>query len=223
MLNNAIDHSKSKRVMVVMTRKSDLIIFSITDEGVGIFNIIKSKFKLADTMSAIQELLKGKQTTDPNRHSGEGVFFTSKMADTMSIASYEKVIFFYNKIDDFSVYNRHPFFKGTRILFQIDLDSKAIAKDIFDEYADVDEGFTKTRIRVKLFKIKRNLISRSEAKRIMHGLDKFEEVVLDFKGVETVGQGFSDEIFRVWSGKYPNIKIIHENTNENVDFMLKRV
>jgi aspartokinase len=66
-------------------------------------------------------------------------------------------------------------------------------------------------------------ISRSQARRIMSGLDKFKTVVLDFDRVKTVGQGFADEVFRVWQKHHLNIKIIPKNTNENINFMIKRV
>ncbi len=44
-----------------------------------------------------------------------------------------------------------------------------------------------------------------------HGLDKFKVIVLDFKGVKTIGQGFADELFRVFMQNYPEItfEIVH--------------
>ena len=65
-------------------------------------------------------------------------------------------------------------------------------------------------------------ISRSQARRILGGLDKFRTVILDFKNVKTVGQGFADEVFRVWKRHYPNIDIVTKNANENITFMIKR-
>ena len=38
-----------------------------------------------DKRQALFELSKGKFTTDPSRHSGEGVFFTSRMFDDFEI------------------------------------------------------------------------------------------------------------------------------------------
>ena len=35
------------------------------------------------------------------------------------------------------------------------------------------------------------LVSRSQAKRLCHRFDNFEEVELDFDGVEEIGQGFA--------------------------------
>jgi hypothetical protein len=65
-------------------------------------------------------------------------------------------------------------------------------------------------------------VSRSQARRLVMGLEKFKHVVLDFKGISTVGQGFVDEVFRVFQSKYPKIKIEYTNANDNVRFMIER-
>ena len=54
------------------------------------------------------------------------------------------------------------------------------------------------------------------------GLEKFREVVLDFKGVGSVGQAFVDEIFRVFKNEHPDIKIQYINANDEVGAMIKR-
>ena len=47
-------------------------------------------------------------------------------------------------------------------------------------------------------------------------------VVLDFRDISTVGQGFVDEIFRVFKTKYSGTKIEYKNANDNVQFMIER-
>jgi len=75
---------------------------------------------------------------------------------------------------------------------------------------------------VRLYKGASEYISRSQARRVVNGLDKFKTVTLDFKDVDTLGQGFADEVFRVWKLSHPGIDIAVENANENVEFMIKR-
>jgi hypothetical protein len=75
---------------------------------------------------------------------------------------------------------------------------------------------------VRLFDLGERFISRSEAKRLLHGLDRFQEVVLDFKGVKEVGQGFADEVFRVWPSTHPGVAIRPEQMATPVEFMVKR-
>jgi len=83
-------------------------------------------------------------------------------------------------------------------------------------------SLSKTRTVVRLFAIGTEFVSRSQAKRLVHGLEKFREVVLDFKGVDMVGQGFTDEVFRVWAREHPEVKLVPTDMNEAVAFMVER-
>ena len=65
-------------------------------------------------------------------------------------------------------------------------------------------------------------VSRSQAKRILYNLDKFQRVVLDFTDVRMVGQGFVDEVFRVYQNQHPHMSIRYSNANPDVEFMIKR-
>jgi len=222
MLNNAIEHSKSKEILVRIFKDKEDIVFVVRDWGIGIFNNIKNKKKLKNDLEAIEFLLKGKQTTDPKHHTGQGIFFTSKIADFFTIRSFKKILRFNNLLDEIYPEDSTAEHQGTRIVFRIGLKSKRNTETVFRKYTDEDFEFTKTKITVKLYKIGTKFISRSEARRLVIGLDEFKEVLLDFKDVETVGQGFADEIFRVWQNNHLDIKIKYTNANENVEFMIKR-
>lgn len=221
MLNNAIDHSRSKEIEVKIEKTETDLRFDVIDHGIGIFPNILKKKHLKSEMEAIQELLKGKQTTAPSKHSGEGIFFTSKMADSLVIESSHKKLMFNNIIEDIFV-NDIRGLKGTKVIFLISLNSKRKSTEIFAKYTGDSYEFSKTRVAVRLYKMGEKYISRSQARRILGGLEKFKTVVLDFDRVETVGQAFADEVFRVWQNKHPEIEIISQNANENVDFMIKR-
>ena len=93
--------------------------------------------------------------------------------------------------------------------------------EVFEEYTR-DYRFTRTRTVIKLFAIGVRFVSRSEAKRLLHGLEQFSEVILDFEGVRAVGQGFVDEVFRVWSASHPDVELHPVNMNEAVEFMVRR-
>lgn len=221
MLNNAIEHSQSKEIEVLVARDRAHVRFEIIDFGIGIFHHIMAKRGLRSELEAIQDLLKGKQTTDPEHHTGEGIFFTSKVADAFTIKSSVKELTFNNLIDDVfvrDIKNR----RGTKIIFTISLDSQRDIEKVFGEYSTTSYEFDKTRVAVRLYKMGTLYISRSQARRIMTGLEKFKTVILDFTHIKSVGQGFADEIFRVWRIHNQNIKIEATNTNENIDFMINR-
>jgi hypothetical protein len=107
---------------------------------------------------------------------------------------------------------------------EIGFDTNRSLKQIFDSYANPETfKFDKTHIWVELSKLEEeSYISRSQAKRLLFGLEKFREVILDFKDVTTVGQGFVDEVFRIFKDRHPNVKIEFVNANEDVQFMILR-
>lgn len=224
MLNNAIDHSRSPNIEVDCRRSETAITFVIRDFGIGIFNNVRETFRLDGTLSAIREILKGKTTTAPEAHSGQGVFFTSKMADVFNVDSFEKRLSVNNLVSDIFIIDRRML-KGTRVSFSVHLASERKIANVFAEFTtETDDGseFDRTRITVRLFQFGKELPSRSEAKRVTVNLENWREVELDFTGVASVGQAFADEIFRVWASRHSNVKLIATNANEIVAFMIKR-
>lgn len=222
MLNNAIEHSQSQSIDVRMARSDTDLKFNVTDKGVGTFNHIMGKKNLANHLEAIQDLLKGKETTAPEKHSGEGIFFTSRAADWFTIRSSEKEIVFDNLRDDLFIKDiRH--LEGTKVSFLVRLTSDKILPAIFREYTDEAFDFGRTEVHVRLYQEGVEYLSRSQARRILASLDRFKTITLDFRDVQTVGQAFADEIFRVWKTGHPKTRIMPINASENVAFMIKRV
>lgn len=220
-LNNAIEHSKSKKIITVMERKPEQVIFEITDFGIGIFNNIMRKRKLKNELEAIQDLLKGKQTTAPKEHTGEGVFFTSKISDKLIIRSFNKKLIVDNNVNDIFIEDIKAL-KGTIVKFEIKTSSRKNLNKLFREYSEEAFDFGKTEVTVDLYNIDTIYISRSQARRILSGLYKFKKILLDFKDVKTIGQAFADEVFRVWKNNHKNIDIVYKNANENIVFMIER-
>lgn len=225
MLNNAIEHSQSKNIQVEVGKEGALIKFTINDFGIGVYRNIMKKRNLASPLEAIQDLLKGKTTTMPHAHSGEGIFFTSKVADQFTLESFGSSMLVDNLIDDVFVSGQKYSKRGTKVTFEINQAHEAHLDDVFKEfYSDPEDlAFDKTEIRVKLYIGGSVYVSRSQAKRILSGLEKFRTIILDFDQVPGVGQAFVDEIFRVFQSKYPEIQIIPENMTEAVRFMVERV
>ncbi|MFC1705752.1 STAS-like domain-containing protein [Planctomycetota bacterium] len=220
MLNNAIDHSGSEEVAVIGERSGNTVGFEVVDGGVGVYDSIRTRFKLPSRLAALQELSKGKVTTQPARHSGEGIFFVSKVASRFELESGGVVWQVDNVREDMAVGGSPPR-RGTRVRFELDLDRVQPLAGLFEAYTE-DFAFTRTRTYVRLFAVGTTFVSRSEAKRLTSGLDRFDEVVLDFAGVEAVGQGFLDEIFRVWATAHLSVSLIPVHMVEPVAFMVAR-
>jgi anti-sigma regulatory factor (Ser/Thr protein kinase) len=225
MLNNAIEHSSSQDIKIIVDRKENNMIFSIEDHGIGVFRNVMRKRGLSSELEAMQDLMKGKVTTQPHHHSGEGIFFTSKVGDWFSLQSFEYEIIVDNKINDIFFRKIESPQIGTKVAFSIGTDSSKNLNDPFKKYASGDDGysFDKTEVKVKLYTVGGLYVSRSQARRILAELDKFKSIILDFDKVPLVGQAFADEVFRVFKTKHPDITIIPINMDKGVEFMIDRV
>jgi len=222
MLNNAIDHSMADQCTIEVRLDTTRLAFTVRDSGIGVFHSIADKFELQDEHAAMIELIKGKVTTQPEAHSGEGIFFVSKAADRFALRSHRLQIEWDRDRDDVFV-SEPRFLKGTLVEFQIRIDSRTRLEKVFAEFApeEYDFQFQKTRVLVKL--LQREYVSRSEAKRLLHNLDKFSEIELDMRDVVSVGQGFADEIFRVFASTHPRILIRPINAGEALKAMIRHV
>ena len=219
MMNNAIDHSEAEEVTLLIYENYVNTFMIIYDNGVGIFKKIKDYFNLDSLEDAAKELFKGKFTTDSKRHSGEGIFFTSRMMDVFGIVS-DGIIFSHEKYDE--VVNARTESKGTTILMGLSENSRRKTREVFDKYADTEEGFTKTSIKIKNI-FAEYPVSRSQAKRLVNGLEKFVTVELDFSGIDEIGQGFADELFRVFTNAHPEITLTPVNMCSDVEKMYRHV
>jgi len=221
MLNNAIDHSGSETVTITWWTDPDQWSFEIRDYGVGAYPKLREGLHLASDFEAVQELSKGKRTTDPSRHTGEGIFFTSKAVDIFRLTSSGVRWTVDNLRHDVALGVAREF-SGTSVTCQIDPQADRNLTDTFRQFTR-DFAFTKTRPVVKLFEIGTDFVSRSEARRLLDGLDvDFETIEVDFTGVSDVGQGFVDELLRVWPSAHPGKVVIPSNMNPAVDFMIQR-
>jgi len=221
--NNALDHSQGNLIYVSIDINNEVVSIRIMDNGIGIFQKIQNALHLNSKREAILHLAKGKFTTDPSNHTGEGIFFSSRICDRFAILSDD--LFYTFREHDWILSNerKEDFGTGTEIQMSLSINSSKTLKEVMDEYTDQEIGFSKTIVAVALSADPNDPhVSRSQAKRIMMGVEKFRQIVLDFKGVESVGPAFVDEIFRVFQNEYPNIKIQYFNANEQVDSMIRR-
>ena len=224
MLNNANDHSEGATVTVFMQIKAGRLSILVMDDGVGIFEKITKAMALPDRRLAMLELSKGKFTTDPKNHSGEGIFFTSRMFDQFQVDANDLRY-------DHDVRERHDWLMeidrpatGTLVYMSIPVDSPRTTKEVFDAYSGGDDyGFHKTVVPVRLARVgNENLVSRSQAKRLVARFEGFKTVILDFKDVDEIGQAFADEIFRVFRASHPEVELVEIHVSAEVQQMINR-
>lgn len=224
MFNNAIEHSGGTAVSVLLEKTATSTQVKIFDNGGGIFRKIQAALGLMDERHAVLELAKGKFTTDPANHSGEGIFFSSRMFDDFVILS--GGVCFSHQFGEHEGWILQPNIATTGTLIRMSLHNHTsrTTKKVFDKFTtDDDYGFTKTVVPVKLMKYgDDNLVSRSQAKRMLVRFDRFKVVILDFSGVSMIGQAFADEVFRVFRMKHPSVELMAIHTKADVKRMISR-
>lgn len=224
MFNNVKDHSAGTYCRVSMTETPLTVTIGVDDNGVGIFNKLKKQFGFEDEYHAALELAKGKLTTDKQRHSGEGIFFTSRMFDVFTIHS-RGFVFLHEQNDWILDAEDKENTIGTSVSMKIAVDSKQTKQKVFDEFATrSDYGFVRTVVPIKLAKYgDENLVSRSQAKRVLARLENFQIAMLDFKDVDEIGQAFADEVFRVFNLSHPDVHLDIVNANKQVNKVIQHV
>lgn len=223
MINNAIDHSGSQHVEVSVSMNALWAEVLVADEGEGIFVKIQRALDLLHPREAILELAKGKLTTAPEQHTGEGIFFTSRALDFFEIESHHLRFSHAPRADD-AIAEQAADTPGTRVRMRLANDSPRVMREVFDAYTDPEEySFDKTVVPLRLAQYEgEKLVSRSQAKRVATRFERFKRVELDFAGISEIGQAFADELFRVFANAHPHIRITSINTEPAVAQMIQR-
>ena len=223
--NNALEHSEGKKVEAYLESCCLYTRICLTDDGIGIFRKVTESLKQYGYTSptlenAVTELYKGKFTSDPDNHTGEGIFFSMRLSDRFSIVS-DGMILRSGYLGEPSVIRSHILAyatklskKGTVVIMQLENDTRRDLSEVFSEYANIDDGFIRTKIPVFEACMDRDPVARSQARRLAARLTSFTEVVLDFEKVDIMGQGFADELFRVFAKAHPEVKLTPINMND---------
>jgi anti-sigma regulatory factor (Ser/Thr protein kinase) len=222
-INNAIDHSDGTSVEISASfEAAGVTVTTVRDDGVGVFTRLCRDFHFVSSHAAIVQLEKGRLTSDPSRHSGEGLFFSSKAVARFRLES-DGVAWIVDNLVGDSAIGASSVKKGTQVVLEVVRERTPRLTDVFAAYTDPETlKFARTRSTIKLGALGTSLISRSEAKRVTERLAEFAHAVLDFSGVEVVGQGFCDEVFRIFGREHPEVTLEPVGMNDAVAFMVAR-
>jgi anti-sigma regulatory factor (Ser/Thr protein kinase) len=222
MVNNAIEHSGGKRLRIAVRASAVDLEVTIGDDGVGVFERLRQGLSLPSLSDAAVELAKGKTTTDPARHTGEGIFFTSRAVDEFGLQA--NAMYWFVKLDVRDVLlEPGPVQAGTEVSMRVGLETTRSLVSVFERFQGEDSTFSRTRVPVIVTRVlDQGLVSRSAARRLLARLERFEEVCLDFTGVKSIGQAFADEIFRVYVREHPEVRITPLKMSKHVRAMVDR-
>jgi hypothetical protein len=223
MVNNAIDHSGGTVLLVTAVVSAAGVLVDIADDGIGVFRHVRESLHLPEDVEAVFVLEKGRFTTQPARHTGEGIFFSAKAANRYRLESGRVAWITDNDARDTTIELLVEPRTGTRVCMQFAPGRVPVLADVFREWTDPDTlTFDRTRTTVRLATFGVQLLSRSEERRITTGLERFRHVTVDFTGVDLVGQGFCDEVFRVFAAAHAHVTLHPVGMSESVAFMVHR-
>lgn len=223
--NNAMSHSNGSSAHVYVTSNAIHTKIIVQDDGVGIFKKIKEGLNLPDERQSLLELSKGKMTTAAKDHSGEGIFFVSKACDFFAIASSD-LVFSHDekKALDLLEQQNLRLEQGTIVVMLVNNNTSHDMRSVYNDFRDQDCRFSRTLVPVRLLRYQdEGIVSRAQARRLMARVDRFQHVCLDFEGIDFIGQGFADEIFRVYAASHPDMEITTRNAGPNIKAMISHV
>jgi anti-sigma regulatory factor (Ser/Thr protein kinase) len=225
-INNCVDHSGGTRVSVSMRQNKTHLHLLIKDDGCGVFARIQDAFQIASPQQALLELSKGKLTTQPDRHTGRGLFFTSRIFDVFDLYA-NQLTYQHSHWQRRDWLRANPLaVSGTAVFMSLALNTTRTLDDVFVAHArsEDDRSFSRTEVSMRLAHAAgEQLESRAQAKRIANRLEAFDAVDLDFEGVDAIGQAFADELFRVFAMQHPRLHLNPRNANARVRAMIEQV
>ena len=217
-VNNAMEHSGFRRLEIRLEPREDTVSVTVWDDGNGIFRTIAQGVGLHSDFEAAVDLTKGKLTTSPETHSGEGLFFSMRAAQALEIASgglvlrsaLQKRAEIWSSI---ALEKTGQTIEGTRVRFTVERRPDYSLCDVFDRYTGMDSvhgihQFDTCEIHLGLVARHENLVSRSQARRLLSRCDQFSKVLVIGHGVDIMRQAFADELFRVWPAKHADVEVI---------------
>lgn len=226
LLNNAIDHSGGTSVTVSMRQTPAHLQLLVSDDGCGLFDKVAQSFQITDPALAMLELSKGKLSSDPQRHTGRGLFFTSRIADVLDLHANDTA---YQHRD----WQRHRWSRttpaargGTSVFVAIALDTTRTLDAVLREHSHDGQGYAFERTMVPLRLLTAPgcaLDSRAQARRAALRLQQFRHAQLDFSGVDDIGHGFVDELFRVFARSQPQLTLEPVNMAPDVRTLIDSV
>lgn len=226
LLNNAVDHSGGSTVAVSMRQTASHVQLLISDDGCGLFERIDRCFGIDDPALAALELSKGKLSSQPERHSGRGLFFTARLADVLDIHANRSA--FQCRAGDGARWRptRALPERGTSVFVGIALDSTRHVDELLRSHSRDGQGhaFECTSVPLRLLTATQaGLESRAQAKLAAARLPRFRRAEIDFGGIREVGHSFADELFRVFAGANPGVELVPLNMAPGVRALVDSV
>lgn len=226
LVNNAIDHSGGTSVTVSLRQTPRHAQLLVSDDGCGVFEKICGTYELTDAQHAMLELSKGRLTTQPQAHTGRGLFFSSQLADVFDIHANGKA--FQRRAWEGNAWQTGKGLprQGSSIYMAVSLDTTRTLDQVLGQWSVDGSGiaFDQTRVMLQLVVGPGQMLdSRAQARRVATRLPQFKRAEVDFAGVEDVGHAFADELFRVFAKAHQEVELVPLNMSPRVAALVAAV
>ncbi len=223
LVNNAADHSGGQGVTVSLRQSAMHLQMLVSDDGCGLFQRVGQCWQIDDPAEAMLELGKGKLSSQPERHRGQGLFYVARAADIFDLHA-----------------NHHGFQRrpgrsgwagvrplerqGTSVYWAVSLETSRTLDEVLRSHADTGYALDHAEVSLRLLAGGRPwLESRAQARRATARLTAFRRAHLDFSGIDEIGPAFADELFRVYARTHPQVQLVPEAASPRVAAMIAAV
>ncbi|ALT75883.1 ATP-binding protein [Paucibacter sp. KCTC 42545] len=224
LVNNAADHSGGSSVTVSLRQTPSHVQLLVSDDGCGVFANICRAFGIEDAQHAMLELSKGRLTSQPEQHTGRGLFFSSQLADVFDIHA-NNTAFQRRAWESAGWQPGRPMPRqGSSIYMAIALDTQRTLDQVLEAWSMDGSGieFDQTVIALRLLAGPgQALDSRAQARRVAARLPQFKRAEINFDGVSDVGHGFTDELFRVFARAHPQVELLPTHMTARTAALIK--
>lgn len=226
LVNNAVDHSGGTEVTVSVRQTPLHVQLLVSDDGCGLFRRIGESFAIDDPATAMFELGKGKLTSRPQDHAGRGLFFAARIADVLDLHANGRAFQHRGWQPHRWQPARPAASAGTSVFAALSLETPQDPDAALRAHSLDGTGyrFERTVLPLSLLTGERlALDSRAQARRVAARLDGFRRVELDFDGIDTIGHGFADELFRVWRRANPGVELVPLNAAPRIGALVEAI
>ncbi|MDH3198384.1 MAG: DUF4325 domain-containing protein [Candidatus Krumholzibacteria bacterium] len=224
-VENVIDHARATRITVAGQVTASAIALTVADDGRGIFAQLVDALSLEDPEHAIFELAKGGLTTDPERRSGASLFYAARLMDQLRIHSASTALVVEDCGDRWRIERTEAPTAGTVIMMTARRRSGVRASEVLETFAAAKDTRALERAHVPVALLARSgeaLVSRAQAHRLLSRLERCNEAILDFRGVEAIGPAFADEIFRSFRAAHPRVNLVTLNASAGIRHLIRQ-
>lgn len=227
---NGLAHAQSPYLSLRAHADSDRVALALADAGLGAFETLRRKLGASSALDALQWLSNPPATpaAGPPDPACRGLRSVSHMVELFELdangfewsvdnALGETAVSEVPEVPRHSSGTGETGGAGTEVRVSVALDTQTHPADILAHRPAIHG----TRV-LALRDFGRRLFTRSDARRLLEGMDLYAEIVLDFDGIEGTGLGFVDELLRVWPIRHPLTRLRVQGAGAAVAFMLRQ-